>query len=55
MMTLDKIDKNILSLLQDNAHITIKEIAAAVNKKDCSQRVVDDNLLLNEAAAKSKL
>jgi Lrp/AsnC family transcriptional regulator, leucine-responsive regulatory protein len=31
MLTLDKIDKAILGLLQTNAHITIKEIAAAVN------------------------
>ncbi len=30
-MVLDKIDKAILNLLQQNAHITIKEIAAAVN------------------------
>ena len=30
-MLLDKIDKTILSLLQNNAHLTIKEIAAAVN------------------------
>lgn len=31
MITLDKIDKMILSLLQNNAHLTIKEIAAQVN------------------------
>ena len=31
MMVLDKIDKMILSLLQNNAHLTIKEIAAEVN------------------------
>ena len=31
MMVLDKIDKMILSLLQNNAHLTIKEIAAQVN------------------------
>ena len=31
MITLDKIDKVILSLLQTNAHYTIKEIAAKVN------------------------
>jgi Lrp/AsnC family transcriptional regulator, leucine-responsive regulatory protein len=31
MITLDKIDKAILSLLQNNAHFTIKEIAAQVN------------------------
>ncbi len=31
MITLDKIDKMILSLLQTNAHLTIKEIAAQVN------------------------
>ncbi len=31
MATLDKIDKAILSLLQNNAHYTIKEIAAKVN------------------------
>ena len=31
MIALDKIDKTILSLLQNNAHITIKEIAAKVN------------------------
>lgn len=31
MITLDKIDKMILSLLQTNAHLTIKEIAAKVN------------------------
>ena len=30
-MLLDKIDKTILSLLQNNAHLTIKEIAATVN------------------------
>ena len=30
-MHLDKIDKTILSLLQNNAHLTIKEIASAVN------------------------
>ena len=31
MIVLDKIDKMILSLLQNNAHLTIKEIAAQVN------------------------
>ena len=31
MIVLDKIDKLILSLLQNNAHLTIKEIAAQVN------------------------
>lgn len=30
-MLLDKIDKTILALLQNNAHLTIKEIAATVN------------------------
>ena len=28
---LDKIDRTILSMLQNNAHLTIKEIAAEVN------------------------
>ena len=30
-MSLDKVDVTILNLLQNNAHLTIKEIAAEVN------------------------